>query len=96
MSNKENFLDLKINESTNIWLGNIGEVVGTLGIHSGRPKFDFTQAVVKTCESWIPPSPNLDKVTESFDKYNNTDLFLPIHGVYVAMIYIAILNVQGS
>ena len=32
--------------------------------------------MVKTFESCIPPSPNLDKVTVSFDKWNNTDLFL--------------------
>ena len=29
--------------------------------------------MVKICESWIPPSPNLDKVTVCFDKLNNTD-----------------------
>ena len=39
--------------------------------------------MVKTYESRFPPSPNLDKVTVSFDKLNNTDLFLQIHGVYI-------------
>ena len=29
----------------------------------------------KTCESWIPPSPNLDKVTVIFDKLNNLSYF---------------------
>ena len=29
--------------------------------------------MVKNCESWIPPSPNLDKVTISFELLNNTD-----------------------
>ena len=29
--------------------------------------------MVKTCESWIPPSPNFDKVT--VEKLNITDLF---------------------
>ena len=28
----------------------------------------------KTCESWIPPTPNLDEVTVSFDKLNNTGI----------------------
>ena len=42
-----------------------------------------TLNMVKTCESWIPPSPNLDKVTVSFDKLNNTDLFPSRHGVYM-------------
>ena len=27
--------------------------------------------------------PNLDKVTVSFDKLDNTDVFLQIHGVYL-------------
>ena len=35
--------------------------------------------MVKACESRFPPSPNLEKVTVSFDKLNNTDLFLQIH-----------------
>ena len=39
--------------------------------------------MVKTYESKFPPSPNLDKVTVSFDKLNNTDLFLQIHGDYI-------------
>ena len=39
--------------------------------------------MVKTCESRFPPSPNLDKVTVRFDKVNNADLFLQIHGVYI-------------
>ena len=39
--------------------------------------------MVKTCESWIPSSPNLDKVTVTFDKLNNTDIFSSIHGVYL-------------
>ena len=29
--------------------------------------------MVKNCESWIPPSPNLDEVTISFELLNNTD-----------------------
>ena len=32
-------------------------------------------SMVKTYESRFPPSPNLDKVTVSFDKLINTDLF---------------------
>ena len=39
--------------------------------------------MVKTCESWIPPSPNLDKVRISFYKLKNTDVFPSIHGVYI-------------
>ena len=39
--------------------------------------------MVKTCESSIPLSPNLDKVNVSFDKLNNTDLFHQIHWVYI-------------
>ena len=39
--------------------------------------------MVKTWESWIPPSPELDKVTVNFDKLNNTDLFLQLHGVHI-------------
>ena len=41
-----------------------------------------TTFIVKTYESGFPPSHNLDKVTVSFDKLNNNDLFLQIHGVY--------------
>ena len=44
-------------------------------------KFAGKRSMVKTFESRIPPSPNLDKATVSFDKLNNTDLFLLIHGV---------------
>ena len=33
----------------------------------------------KTCESWIPPSPNLDKVTASFDKLNKGFDMYPIY-----------------
>ena len=40
-------------------------------------------SMVKTCESWIPPSPNLDKVKVSFDELNNTDLFSQLHAVYI-------------
>ena len=32
--------------------------------------------MVKTYESRFPPSPNLDKVTVSFDMLINTDLYL--------------------
>ena len=39
--------------------------------------------MVTTYESRFPPSPNLDKVTRSFDKLNNTNLFHQIHGVYI-------------
>ena len=39
--------------------------------------------MVRTKESRFPPSPNVDKATVSFNKLNNTDLFLPIHGVYI-------------
>ena len=39
--------------------------------------------MVTTCESRFPPSPNLDKVTGSFDKLSNTNLFHQIHGVSV-------------
>ena len=38
--------------------------------------------MVNTCESWIPPSPNLDKVTVSFDKLNNTNLFPTIQDLH--------------
>ena len=34
------------------------------------------RSMVKTYESEFPPSPNIDKVTVSFDKLNKTDLFL--------------------
>ena len=37
--------------------------------------------MVKTYESRIPPSPNLDKVTVSFEKLIKTDLFAQIQGV---------------
>ena len=37
----------------------------------------------KDFESWIPPSPNLDKVTVSFDKLNNTDLFHQMQAAYI-------------
>ena len=39
--------------------------------------------MVKTNESKFQPSPNLDKVTISFDKLNITDLFLQIQELYV-------------
>ena len=39
--------------------------------------------MLKTYDSRFTPSPNLDKVTVSFDELNNTDLFLQIHRVYV-------------
>ena len=39
--------------------------------------------MVKTYESRFPPSPNLGKVTVSFDKLNNSYLFLQIHEVYI-------------
>ena len=42
--------------------------------------------MVKTFESTFPPSPDADKVTVSFDKSNNTDLFLQINGVYIVHI----------
>ena len=32
--------------------------------------------MVKTIQSSFPPSPNFDRVTESFDKLNNTDILL--------------------
>ena len=38
--------------------------------------------MVKTYESWIPRSPNLDKVTVTFDKLNITDLFHQMQGAY--------------
>ena len=38
--------------------------------------------MVKTYESWIPPSPNLDKVTVTFDELNNTDLFHQMQAAY--------------
>ena len=31
-----------------------------------------SSGMVMVCESWFPPSPNLDKTTLSFDKLNNT------------------------
>ena len=37
--------------------------------------------VVKTVQSSSPRSPNFDRVTQSFDKLNNTDVFLQLHGV---------------
>ena len=36
--------------------------------------------MVKTYESRIPPSPNLDKVTVCFDKLNNTPLIIQSYG----------------
>ena len=42
---------------------------------------------VWTYESRIPPSPNLEKVTVSFDKLNNTDLFHQIFGVYIVQTF---------
>ena len=30
--------------------------------------------MVKACDSWIPPNPNSNKVTLSFDKLNNTNV----------------------
>ena len=39
--------------------------------------------MVKTYESWIPPSPNLDKLPVSFDKLNNTDLFFSMQAAYI-------------
>ena len=44
--------------------------------------------MVNTCESWIPLSPDLDKVTVSFDKLNNTDLFLQVQYVYKVYTFI--------
>ena len=38
--------------------------------------------MVKTYESRFTPSHNLDKVTISFDKYKNSDLFLQIYEVH--------------
>ena len=39
--------------------------------------------MVKTCESRIPPSPNLDKVTGSFDKLNKVQSFKFVTRNYV-------------
>ena len=39
--------------------------------------------MVKTYGSRFTPSPNLAKVTVSFDKLNNTDLFLQKNQVYI-------------
>ena len=47
-----------------------------------RDFVDPLNTMAKTYEFRFPPSPNLDKITLSFDKLNNTDLFLQIHGVY--------------
>ena len=44
--------------------------------------------MVKTYKTRCPPSPNLDRVTVSFNKLNNIDLFLQIHGVYLFHIFI--------
>ena len=38
--------------------------------------------------------PNLDKVTESFDKLNNTYLFLQIHGVNIVHKYTNTIKVH--
>ena len=38
--------------------------------------------MVKTYESWFSPSPNLYKVIRSFEKFDQTDLFLQMHVVY--------------
>ena len=40
-------------------------------------------SMVKTYEFWIPPSLNLDKVTVSFDKLNNTDLFHQMQEAFI-------------
>ena len=37
--------------------------------------------MVKTHGSSFPPSPNLDIITVSFDKLNNTDVFLQLDGL---------------
>ena len=44
--------------------------------------------MVNTYESRFPPSHNLNKVTVSFDKLNNTDLYLHLHGVYIVHAFI--------
>ena len=36
--------------------------------------------MVMTFDNSFPPSPNLDKVTLSFDKLNNTDMFVFVKG----------------
>ena len=39
--------------------------------------------MVKTIQSSFPSYPNFDRITVSFDKLNNTDLFHHIHWVYI-------------
>ena len=44
--------------------------------------------MVTTYEPRIPPSPNLGKVTLSFDKLIKTDLLLQTYGVYIIQLCI--------
>ena len=44
--------------------------------------------MVKTYEPRISPSSNLDKVTVSFDKLNNTNLFLQKQELYIVHTFI--------
>ena len=38
--------------------------------------------MVNTHVSRFPPSPNLDKVNVSFDKFKNADIFIQINELY--------------
>ena len=44
-----------------------------VSIEQNLYKFFLSVIMVKTCESWLAPSPNLDRITVSFDNLNNTE-----------------------
>ena len=48
--------------------------------------------MVKTIQSSFTPSPIFDRVTESFDKLNNTDLFLQIQPLWLILLASVKLN----
>ena len=52
--------------------------------------------MVKTYESSFPPSPNLDKISVSFDTLNNTYLFLQSHGSLVDKTDLLALYLSGT
>ena len=51
-------------------------------------------AMVKTCDSRIPPSSNISKVTISFDRLINTDLFLQLQALRYTRLSGILINVK--